>query len=160
MYLQSGWWVGAPQWRVVLKSTTMVSGALSVTTSGASKMHELSATSLDFLDMWDSHFKTRIPYSGKLWGRKLSRIEKYDFHGENFCRLLPFAAPMDALSPNFVEKTFANIATKPRNSWKLSPLKVSRSSLLLWSAVYCSLLMCSAVYCSVLMCSAVYCRVL
>ena len=51
MYLQSGWWVEPPQWRVVLKFTTMVSGGQSVTTSGISKMHELSATSLDFMDM-------------------------------------------------------------------------------------------------------------
>ena len=51
MYLQSGWWVEPPQWRVVLKSTTMASGGQSVTTSGISKMHELSATSLDFMDM-------------------------------------------------------------------------------------------------------------
>ena len=34
--------------------------------------------------------------------------EKYDFHGENFRRLLAFAVPKDATSPNFVEKTFTN----------------------------------------------------
>ena len=47
---------------------------------------------------------------GNSWGRKLSRIgEKYDFHGENFHRLLAFTVPKDATPPNFTEKTFANI---------------------------------------------------
>ena len=53
--------------------------------------------------------KPKIPYSGKLSKKKLSRIgEKYDFCGENFRRLLTSAVPKDATSPNFVEKTFAN----------------------------------------------------
>ena len=34
--------------------------------------------------------------------------EKYNFRGENFRRLLTFAAPKDATPPNFVEKTFTN----------------------------------------------------
>ena len=49
--LQFGWWTGPPQWKVVLKSTTMVSGAPSVMTFGINQMHKLSVTSLNFLDM-------------------------------------------------------------------------------------------------------------
>ena len=45
-----------------------------------------------------------VPYSGLL-----SRIgEKYDVCREYFCELLAFAAPMDAMPPNFAEKTFVN----------------------------------------------------
>ena len=47
--------------------------------------------------------------AGNFRGRKLSRIGgKYDFRRENFCRLLTCAAPKDAMSPNFTEKTFVN----------------------------------------------------
>ena len=39
-------------------------------------------------------------------GRKLSQIgKKYDFREEDFHRLLACAAPKDATSPNFMEKT-------------------------------------------------------
>ena len=51
LLLQFGWWVEPLQWRVVLKSTTMVSGGQSVMIFGTNKMPKLSATSLDFLDM-------------------------------------------------------------------------------------------------------------
>ena len=34
--------------------------------------------------------------------------EKYNFCGENFRRLLVFAAPKDTTPQNFVEKTFVN----------------------------------------------------
>ena len=48
-------------------------------------------------------FQTKWPLA--TW----SRIgEKYNFHGENFHRLLTFAMPKDATPPNFAEKTFAN----------------------------------------------------
>ena len=47
--------------------------------------------------------------AGNFWWRKLLWIgEKYNFHEENLHRLLPFAAPMDTMLPNFAEKTFAN----------------------------------------------------
>ena len=66
-----------------------------------------------------------IPYSGKLSREKtFARIG--DFRGENYRGLLVFAAPKDATPSNFAEKTFARIATKPRNSRKFSPSKVSR----------------------------------
>ena len=43
--------------------------------------------------------------AGNFRGRKPSRIgEKCDFRGENFRRLLAFAAPKDATLPNFAEK--------------------------------------------------------
>ena len=45
----------------------------------------------------------------KFRGRKLLRIGgKYDFCQENFHGLLAFAAPKDAMPPNFAEKTFVN----------------------------------------------------
>ena len=45
--------------------------------------------------------------AGIFRGRKFSRIrEKYDFREQNIRVLLPFAAPTDAMSPNFTEKTF------------------------------------------------------
>ena len=48
--------------------------------------------------------KDSLPYSGKL-----SQIGvKYDFHGENFRKLLTFPTPKDATPPNFTEKTFTN----------------------------------------------------
>ena len=51
--------------------------------------------------------------AGNFRGRKLSQIgEKDDFRGENFRELVPFAAPTDAMAPNFAEKSF----TKPQNS--------------------------------------------
>ena len=78
----------------------------------------------DFISMYRPSFSDyRI--AGNFRGRKLSRIgEKDDFRGENFRGLLPFSAPTDAM-PNFVEKSFANIATKPRYSRRLSPPKAS-----------------------------------
>ena len=52
---------------------------------------------------------THILYSGKLLREKtFADWWKYDFRGENFCGLLAFAAPKDAMPPNFTEKTFAN----------------------------------------------------
>ena len=52
---------------------------------------------------------THIPYSGKLSREKtFTDWWKYDFRGENFSGLLAFAAPKDAMPPNFTEKTFAN----------------------------------------------------
>ena len=51
----------------------------------------------------------RYHIEGNFQERKLSRIdEKYNFREENFCRLLAFAVPKDAMPPNFGEKTFAN----------------------------------------------------
>ena len=47
--------------------------------------------------------------AGNFQGRKLLQIgKKCDFRKENFRRLLAFATPKDATSPNFVESTFAN----------------------------------------------------
>ena len=48
--------------------------------------------------------------------------EKYDFRGENFHRLLTFAAPKDATPLNFAEK-LSWIATKLWNSQKVFSLK-------------------------------------
>ena len=59
------------------------------------------------------------------WGRKLPWIgEKYDFRGENFCRLLAFAAPKNAM-PQILQRKLLQIATKLQNSWKFLPSKVS-----------------------------------
>ena len=64
-----------------------------------------------------------IPYSGKLWGRKLLQIgEKYDFHGENVRGLLAFAAPKVPHSQISVRKR-TQMATKLRNSQNFSPRK-------------------------------------
>ena len=53
--------------------------------------------------------------AGNFQGRKLSWIgEKYDFHRENFCRLLACAMPKDTTPPNFEEKV-SQITTKLRN---------------------------------------------
>ena len=50
-----------------------------------------------------------------LYSRKLSQIgEKYDFHEENFHRLLTFAMPKDAMPPNLMEKTFASSHKTPK----------------------------------------------
>jgi len=58
-------------------------------------------------------------------GRKLLQIgEKYDFHRENFRGLLAFAAPRTPL-PQISRRKLSRIATKPRNSCKFSPSKVS-----------------------------------
>ena len=55
----------------------------------------------------DIYIKYRIV--GNCRGRKLPQIgEKYDFPREKFRILLAFAAPKDAMPPNFMEKTFAN----------------------------------------------------
>ena len=53
-----------------------------------------------------SFSKMTYRIAGNFWWRKLG--EKYDFHGENLHRLLPFAVPTDPMPPNFTEKTFAN----------------------------------------------------
>ena len=59
------------------------------------------------------------------WGRKLPWIgEKYDFRGENFRRLLAFAAPKNAM-PQILQRKLLQIATKLQNSWKFLPSKVS-----------------------------------
>ena len=52
--------------------------------------------------------------------------QKYDFCGENFCKLLTFAAPKDATPPNLAEKTFMNSHKSHEIREKLSPSKVSR----------------------------------
>ena len=63
---------------------------------------------------------------GNFRGRKLSQIgEKYNFHGENFRRLLAFAVPKDA-TPQILQRKLSHIATNPQNSQKFSPSKVSR----------------------------------
>ena len=50
-----------------------------------------------------------LPDSGKLQGRKLSRIgEKHDFHRENLCGLLTFAAPKDTTPPHFAGENFCD----------------------------------------------------
>ena len=50
-----------------------------------------------------------VMYSGKLWGRKLSRIsEKYDFHGENFHRLLAFTTSKDGKPTKLCGEIFAD----------------------------------------------------
>ena len=67
--------------------------------------------------------KIRYCIAGNFQRRKLSRIgEKYDFHGENFCELLAFATPKDAM-PQILQSKISRIATKPRNSRKFSPSK-------------------------------------
>ena len=58
-------------------------------------------------------------------GRNLLWIgEKYDFRGENFRRLLTFAATKDTTSLNFRWRKLSRIATKPLNLRKFSPSKV------------------------------------
>ena len=56
---------------------------------------------------WENVPSYRIAVNFRGW--KLSRIgEKYDIRGENFRKLLAFAAAAkDATPPNFAEKTFA-----------------------------------------------------
>ena len=64
--------------------------------------------------------------AGNFRERKLLRIgEKYDFRGENFRRLLTFAAPK-VPHPQILRRKLSRIATKLRNSRKFSPSKVSR----------------------------------
>ena len=73
--------------------------------------------------------------AGNFRGRKLLQTgEKYDFHRENFRRLLACAMPKDATPPNFVEKNFT--ATKPGNLRRFSPLKVCRY--MIYGSFYCS----------------------
>ena len=58
-----------------------------------------------------SDFVCIVLYSEKLLKEKTLanwREKKPDFRGENFCGLLPFAAPTDAMPPNFTEKTMSN----------------------------------------------------
>ena len=59
-------------------------------------------TKIWFTDLNYTHRLLRgIPYSGKLSREKTLRTgEKYDFHGESFCRLVIFAKSKD-----FTEKT-------------------------------------------------------
>ena len=60
------------------------------------------------------------------WRRKLSWIgEKYNFCRGNFHGLLAFAAPKDAMLPNFMEKTFVN-SHKTAEFVKVSSLEASR----------------------------------
>ena len=67
-----------------------------------------------------------IPYSGKLSREKtFANWWKYDFRRENFRGLLAFAVPKDA-TPQISRRKLSCIATKLRNSWKFSPSKVSR----------------------------------
>ena len=51
------------------------------------------------------------------------------FLQENFYGLFAFAAPKDAMPP-ILQRKLSQIATKPRNSQKFSPLKVSRYTVL------------------------------
>ena len=63
--------------------------------------------------------------AGNFRGRKLSWIvEKYDFCGENFRRLLAFAVRKDA-TPQILRRKLLHIATKPWNLRNFSPSKVS-----------------------------------
>ena len=63
---------------------------------------------------------TQYHMAGNFWGRKLSQIgEKYDFRG-----LLTFAVPKVS-HPQISQRILSQIATKPRNSQKFSPSKVS-----------------------------------
>ena len=48
----------------------------------------------------------RYHIAGNVRGRKLSQIGEN--RGENFCGLLPFPTPTNAMPPNFAEKTFTN----------------------------------------------------
>ena len=49
----------------------------------------------------------RYHIEGNFQERKLSRIdEKYNFREENFCRLLAFAVPKDAMPPKFRRENF------------------------------------------------------
>ena len=60
---------------------------------------------------------------GNFWVRKLLWIsEKYDFHRENFRRLLTFAAPKDT-TPQISQRKLSQIATKLWNFWKFLPRK-------------------------------------
>ena len=64
--------------------------------------------------------------AGNFRERKLSQIgEKYNFRGENFHRLLTFAAPKDARLRRILQRKLSQIATKTRNSRKFSSSKVS-----------------------------------
>ena len=58
-----------------------------------------------------------------LWGRNFHELVK-KFSPRNFHEFLAFAAPKDVTPPNFTEKTLW-IATKPWNSQKFAPAKVS-----------------------------------
>ena len=63
--------------------------------------------------------------AGNFQGRKLLRIgEKYEFHGENFHRLLACAAPRTTC-PQILRRKLSRIATKTWNLQKFSPSKVS-----------------------------------
>ena len=53
-------------------------------------------------------------------------IEKYNFHRENFHRLLTFAAPMDTI------RKLLPTATKPWNSWKFPTITVPSGPLHHW----------------------------
>ena len=72
-----------------------------------------------------------LPDSGKLQGRKLSRIgEKHDFHRENFedySLLLRQRTP----HPHILQEKLLRIATKPRYLRKFSPSEVSRCLVLI-----------------------------
>ena len=65
----------------------------------------------------------QILYSGETFEAENFR-ELVEFRGENFRRLLTCAAPKDAMSPNFMEKTFVN-SHKTSKFVKCFPLKVS-----------------------------------
>ena len=76
------------------------------------------------LDVW-YYLQHKIPYSGKLFeGENFANWWKIQFLRRKFHELLAFAAPKDAMPPNFTEKT-SRIVTKTQNSRKFSPSKVS-----------------------------------
>ena len=67
--------------------------------------HIKSANLYDHHHACNSNRTLYYHIAGNFWGRKLLRNgEKYDFHGDNFCGLLAFAAPKDAMLSNFAEK--------------------------------------------------------
>ena len=63
-------------------------------------------------------------------GTKLHTVEQETFEGENFRRLLIFAAPKNATA-QISQRKLSRIATKPQNSWKFSPSKISRYTVLM-----------------------------
>ena len=63
--------------------------------------------------------------AGNFRGRKCLRIGKIQYCGENFCKLLAFAAPK-VPHPKILQRKLSRIATKLWNLRKFSPSKVSR----------------------------------
>ena len=114
----------------VIQFVRQISTVKSTYVNRPNKNSILSCDFYNFQTQWIqsmNHPCTNKTYhiAGNFWGRKLSQIgEKYDFSEENFRGLLTFAAPK-VPHLQILQRKLSHITTKPQNSRKFSPSKVS-----------------------------------